>query len=130
MWDWTQDHEMAFQQMKQNFLNTGTLHHVIPNCKFRLQPDASDAGICGVLCQVREENDLRIVAITSRVLTKCELRYTVTEKELLAIVYPLLKYRRYLLGIRFEIVTDHRALTFMLNTSYHNARLMRWVLFV
>lgn len=42
----------------------------------------------------------------------------------------LLKFCRYLLGTSFEIVSDHRALTFILNTPYHNARLMRWVLFV
>lgn len=36
---------------------------------------------------MKDENDLRIVAITSRVLTKYESKYTVTEKELLALVY-------------------------------------------
>lgn len=129
-WDWTQDHDNAFSQIKLNFLHTVTLSHVIPNCKFRLQTDASDAGICGVLYQEKSEEDLRVVAITSRVLTKCELKYTVTEKELLAIVYSLLKFRRYLLGMKFDIVTDHKALTFMLNTPYHNARMTRWVLFI
>lgn len=129
-WHWTQEHESAFIRLKQNFMECVTLHHVMPDRKLRLQTDASDAGICGVLYQITEENDLRIISITSRVLTTYEVKYTVTEKELLAIVYSLLKFRRYLLGVQFEIVTDHRALTFMLSTPYHNSRLMRWVLFV
>lgn len=129
-WSWTESHDQAFEAMKRNFLNSVVLHHMLPGKGFRLQTDASDMGISGVLYQVDSEGESRIVALTSRVLTKCEVRYTVTEKELLAIVYSLLKFRRYLLGTSFEIVTDHQALTFLLKTPYHNARLMRWVLFM
>ena len=50
--------------------------------------------------------------LTSRVLTKYERNYTVTEKELLAIVYSVLKFRYYLIGATFNIVTDHKILTF------------------
>lgn len=54
---------------------------------FRLQMDASDAGISGVLYQLDDESEIRITALISRVLTNVEVRYTVTEKELLAIIY-------------------------------------------
>lgn len=128
-WNWTSQHDIAFASMKQNFLKAVTLHHVVPGRKFRLQTDASDVGISGILQQVDEEGEVKIVSLTSRVLTKQEIRYTVTEKELLAIIFSLLKFRKYLIGVKFEILTDHKALTFMLNTPHHNARITRWVLF-
>lgn len=128
-WNWTSDHETAFENIKKNFINAVTLHHVLPGYKFRLQTDASDVGISGILQQVDDKGEAKIVSLTSRVLTKQEIKYTVTEKELLAIIFSLLKFRKYLLGVRFEILTDHKALTFMLKTPHHNARITRWVLF-
>ena len=115
--------------MKRNFIQTVTLHHFLPGGSFKLQTDASELGISGILYQMDDAGDARMVSVVSRVLSKFERQYTVTEKELLAIIYSLLKFRRFLLGSKFDIVTDHKALTFLLNTPYHNARLTRWILF-
>ena len=51
-----------------------------------------------------------------------------TEKELLAIVFALEKFRSYLLGSKVIIFTDHAALKFLLNKKETKPRLMRWVL--
>jgi len=56
-----------------------------------------------------------------------ERNYT-TEKEMLAIVYAVVKLRTYLLGQHFHIITDHKALIFFTSSSYYNSRLMRWSL--
>ena len=69
-----------------------------------------------------------IIALVSRVLTKYERNYTVTEKELLAIIYSVLKFRYYLIGTTFDIITDHKSLTFLLTSPFNSARLMRWIL--
>lgn len=106
-----------------------TLSHHLAGKKFKLQTDASDVGISGILYQVDDEGEIRIISLASRVLTACETRYTTSEKELLAIIYSVMKFRMYLIGWKFDIVTDHQALTFMLTTPYQNARLMRCVLF-
>lgn len=121
----TESHSLAFQELKDNFLQAVTLSHYLPNKRFRLQTDASDIGISGILYQEDDNGDIRIISLASRVLTQCESRYTTTEKELLAIIYCLVKFRMYLLGWKFEILTDHQALTFLLSTPYHNSRLMR-----
>ena len=63
-------------------------------------------------------------------MSKAESNYGVTERKLLAIVYGLIKFRTYLIGIQFELITDHQALTFLLKTPYHNSRLLRWSLFL
>ena len=74
----------------------------------RLQTEASDVGISGILNQEDSKGNARIVSLVSRVLTKYERNYTVTEKELLAIIYSVLKFRYYLVGVSLGIVTDHK----------------------
>lgn len=129
-WTWNESYSKAFQDLKNNFLRAVTLSHYLPHKKFRLQTDASDMGVSGVLYQEDDDGDIRIVSLTSRVLTGCESRYTTSEKELLAIIHSLIKFRMYLVGWKFEIITDHQALTYLLSTPYHNARLMRWILYM
>jgi hypothetical protein len=57
-----------------------------------------------------------------------ELFYTVTEKELLVIVFGLQKFRTILLGHRVVIHTDHYALKFLKQCRLLNDRLTRWTL--
>ena len=66
---------------------------------------------------------LCIVSLVSRCFTKAEKRYTTTEKELLAIVYSVMKLR-----VRFEISTDHKSLTFLRTAEFQSMRLQRWIL--
>ena len=103
---------MAFLELKNHFMNCVCISHFVPGVVLELQTDASDIGISGILYQRDGDERLCTVALTSRVLTKYERNYTVTEKELLAIVYSVLKFRYYLIGATFNIVTDHKSLTF------------------
>ena len=127
-WRWTEQHTQTFRELKLNFKRAVTLSHYLINVRFCLQTDASDVGISGILYQIDSEENLRIVSFTSHVLSKYEVRYTTTEKELLAIIYSVLKFRYYLIEAEFNIVTDHKALTFLLSSPFHNACLMRWML--
>lgn len=129
-WQWNETHSNAFKDLKNNFLRSVTLSHYIADKPFKLQTDASDMGISGILYQEDENGDIRIISLTSRVLSACEFRYTTSEKELLAIIHSLIKFRMYLVGRKFHIITDHQALTYLLSTPYHNARLMRWILYM
>lgn len=110
-WKGNESHSIAFQEMKNNFLKKVALSHYMPGKCFKVQTDASDVGISGILYQIDDEGEICIISLTSRVLTDAEMRYTTSEKELLAIVYSLMKFRMYIIGYRFEILTDHQALT-------------------
>ncbi|XP_043471737.1 uncharacterized protein LOC122504619 [Leptopilina heterotoma] len=125
-WEWTSQHDEAFKIMKLAFVNSVKLSHHIPNSMYKLQTDASDIGISGVLYQFDHENNPRIVSLVSRCLNSAEVNYTTTEKELLAIVYSITKLRTYLLGEKFEVITDHKGLTFLHTTCYQSSRLIRW----
>ena len=48
-WNWTNEHTRAFKDLKDNFTRAVTLNHYVQGVRFRLQTDASDIGISGVL---------------------------------------------------------------------------------
>ena len=127
-WMWTEKHGKSFEILKQNFIDCITLKHVDPNAQFRLQTNASNEGVSGVLYQLDREENPRVISLVSRCLNQAEVNYTTTEKELLAIVYSVMKLRTYLIGHRYLIVTDHKGLTFLNSTVYLNARLIRWTI--
>jgi hypothetical protein len=90
-----------------------------------LTTDASNEALGAILSQGPIGQDLPI-AYASRTLNSAEKRYSVTEKELLAIVWGCKYYRQYLFGRKFTIVTDHKPLTWVFNVKDFSSRLLRW----
>ena len=64
----------------------------------------------------------------SKNLSKAELNYTVTEKELLAIVHSLNKFRHYITGYQTFAHIDHAAIKYLMNKPDANAWIIRWLL--
>ncbi len=62
----------------------------------------------------------------SKALSDSQLKFSVTEKEIYAIVYALDRFRQYIYGRPFTIYTDHRALIWLCGKSNPNGRLGRW----
>ncbi|CAL9011890.1 unnamed protein product [Prunus brigantina] len=89
--------------------------------------DASDYAIGAVLGQ-RKNKLLHVIHYASRTLNDAQLNYATTEKELLAVVFALDKFRSYLLGAKVIVYTDHAALKFLLAKKEAKPRLIRWVL--
>ena len=69
-----------------------------------------------------------MVYYASKTLNEAQRNYTTTEKELLAVVYALDKFRAYLLGAEIIIFTDHSTLKYLLAKQNAKATLIRWVL--
>ena len=85
-----------------------------PNWKlpFEVMCDASDLTIGAVLGK-REEGKPYVVYYASKTLNEAQRNYTTTEKELLAMVYALDKFRVYLVGSDIVIFTDNSALKYL-----------------
>ena len=94
---------------------------------FTLLTDASNAGIGAVLMQ--QTNEIKFaIAYASKKLLSWETRYSVIEREYLALVWGIKKFHMYLYGKVFQVETDHCPLIYMQNTILTNSRVMRWVL--
>jgi len=72
--------------------------------KFRVEVDASGHAIGGVLSQ-KQEDKWKPVAFLLRTMLSAERNYEIYDKELLAIVEALDKWRQYLLDVaeKFEV---------------------------
>lgn len=55
---------------------------------------------------------------------KCQMNYSVTDKELLGVIKGIENYRHYLLGREFVLRTDHKALTYLWESKNPTSRLL------
>lgn len=62
------------------------------------------------------------------VLDEAQINYSTTEKELLAIVFAINKFRSYLIGSKVIVYTDHAAIKYLLSKKDAKPRLIRWIL--
>ncbi|XP_060960696.1 uncharacterized protein LOC133031253 [Cannabis sativa] len=69
-----------------------------------------------------------VIYYASKTLNEAQLNYTTTEKELLAVVFALEKFRSYLLGSKIIVYSDHAALKYLLSKKDAKSRLIRWIL--
>ena len=120
--------EQAAQRLQKLMLSAPTLALPDYSKEFVLVTDASDVGMGAMLAQEEGEGHLRPVAFWSRKLSPTERAYSATEREALAVVFFVEKFRHYLLGRRFLLQTDHAALKFIFQGAANNSKLARWAL--
>jgi RNase H-like domain found in reverse transcriptase/Integrase zinc binding domain/Reverse transcriptase (RNA-dependent DNA polymerase)/Integrase core domain len=125
---WTKEANDALTQLKTILTAEPILTMPDYQKEFILFSDASDIGVGAMLSQ-GEGKDQKAVAYFSQKLTSCQKRYSVTERECLAVLLAVEKFRHYLLGSHFTVVTDHSALQWLLalKTPISN-RLCRWIM--
>ncbi|GFU02151.1 retrovirus-related Pol polyprotein from transposon gypsy [Trichonephila clavipes] len=90
---------------------------------FNLFTDASGVGIGAVLQQNQKP-----IAFAFRTLNKAERHYTVTERECLAVIRALNKFKTYFGPLPVKVITDHAALTKLTNGKNLSSRMIRWAL--
>ena len=91
---------------------------------FEVMCDASDYAIGAVLGQ-RYNNMLHVIYYASRTLTDAQLNYATTEKEFLAVVFALEKFRSYLICSKVIAYTYHLALKYLFTKANAKPRLIR-----
>jgi hypothetical protein len=137
-WRWDALHERAFDQIKdlcrQNVPLTPINYDKVKSSEHKvfLITDASRVGAGAFLCHGinRDDAKSKIAAIHSRRFTATQENYHTTDQELLAIVDALQAFETKLLGIRFTILTDHKALEYLVHKPIRSGRLARWLEYV
>jgi hypothetical protein len=100
-----------------------------PNWKlpFHFSLDASDITI-GVVLGHEEDKKPYVIYFINKNLTPTELNYTVTEKEFLAIIHAINKFRHYIIGYPVILYTDHSTIKYLANKPITNGWVTRWLL--
>lgn len=127
---WKQEQEEAFQKLKMILTSESCLGFFRKTDLTQLFCDASPVGLGAVLVQQHKSTkESRVIAYASRSLSSAEQKYFHTEKEALSLVWGVEKFKYYLHGISFELITDCKALEFLFTPkSTPCARLERWIL--
>jgi hypothetical protein len=124
---WTDNCELSFVDLKQKLSTTPILRGPNWALPFHISSDASDTTIGEVLGQ-HEDKYPYVIYYINKNMAPVELNYTVTEREFLAVVYTIDKFRHYITGYPTFIHTDHTSIKYLMNTPITNARVTRWLL--
>jgi hypothetical protein len=91
--------------------------------EFHVHVDASSIALGAVLSQPGAGDIDHLLAFASKKLSTAKINYTTSEREGLAMVYALQKFRHYLLGGNFKMFIDHFALKYLVNKPLLGGRI-------
>ncbi|GJR00837.1 putative nucleotidyltransferase, ribonuclease H [Tanacetum coccineum] len=118
----------AFNMLKQKLVEAPILQSPDWSKPFEIMCDASDYAAGAVLGQRADKKPV-VIFYASKTFSEAQMNYTTTEKELLAVVFALDKFRSYIWGHSKVIVfSDHSALKHLLTKKETKPRLLRWIL--
>lgn len=117
---WTPSAQQAFDKLKEVMSSYPVL--AIPDFSllFVVECDASDIGV--LLMQNKHP-----ITFESRKLKEVECKFSIYDKEMLAIMHALTKFRQCLVCNKFLVKTDHNSLKYLPNLRYLNDRQQKWV---
>lgn len=122
---WTPEADASFEKLKRCLATAPVLASPDFSKPFSIQTDASEVGLGAVLCQNHLGYE-RPIAYASRTLNRQERNYSVTERECMAVLFGVEKFRGYVEGTSFSIITDHASLRWLYKLKDPVGRLARW----
>eukprot|EP01018_Ginkgo_biloba_P029284 Gb_13706 [translate_table: standard] len=125
--EWTDKCEEAYNELKSRLSTPPILCGPNWTLPFHVHTDASDIGLGAVLGQKDGKLEYATYFI-SKSLSGAALDYIVIEKEFLAVVFALKKFRHYLGGYQTIVHADHSAIKYLINKPTNNHRIVRWLL--
>ena len=129
---WSGVEHKAYQGIKRDLRDSELLVNFDGESSLVIEVDASPKGVGAVLLQ-RVNGQERPIYFASKKLSPAEERYSQIDKEGLALVVAVKKFRYFLLGRKFEARTDHKPLLGLFGKGKAipinaNARIQRWAL--
>eukprot|EP00253_Pinus_taeda_P024553 PITA_24553 len=119
---WTPEATKAFEHLKEAMCQASILAMPDFTSNFIMECDASGNGIGVVLVQ-----EGRPIAFESHSIKGKYLHKAIYEKEMLAILHALKKWKPYLMGRHFKVKTDHDSLKYFLEQKLSSEEQKKWV---
>jgi hypothetical protein len=124
---WGEDHMNAFDTLKRLLTSSPILGYADSTLPYELHTDASGFGLGTVLYQ-EQQGEKRVICYASRGLTKAEENYPPHKLEFLVLKWAVAdKFKDYLYGQQFTVLTDNNPLTYVLTTAKLDATGHRWL---
>lgn len=127
VWTWKDEQKKAFEELQRLLVTAPVLMQADHTKPFTIKTDASNYAIGAVLVQGEGDQE-HPVEYASRLLTPAERNYSTTEREALAVVWAVNKFRGFIEGTAVTILTDHQALKWLMSLKSPTGRLARWAL--
>ncbi|GJR90548.1 reverse transcriptase domain-containing protein [Tanacetum coccineum] len=99
------------------------------NLPFELMCNASDFAV-GTVLGKKDGKNFHPIYFASKTLNTAQQKYTVTEKELMVVVFTFDKFRPYLILSKTIVYTDHSALRYLFKKQDAKPRLIRYIMFL
>jgi hypothetical protein len=125
---WNDNCQQAFDELKEKLVNHPILQHPNYGKEFILMTDSSGVGLGVVLAQKDNNNKEVVIAYASRTLNSTEQKYLITEQECLAVIWAIQHFHKFLIGRKFQVITDHAALKGLMNAKIPKGKRARWVM--
>ncbi|XP_026399137.1 uncharacterized protein LOC113294990 [Papaver somniferum] len=119
---WSESAESAFQRLREAVATTPVLDLPDFSKPFEVATDACDVGVGAALMQ-----DKRPIAFFSKGMGSRFLAMSTYEKEMMAIVLAVSRWRTYLLGNKFTIYTDHQSIKYFMEQRIHSVLQQKWL---
>ena len=112
---WSDTAQAAFNATKDALAKASLLSYPTTDAPTCLMTDASDTGV-GAVLQQHFNGTWHPIAFFSKKMSPAETRYSTFDRELLAVYLAIKHFRHYLEGRMFHVLTDHKPLTYALNS--------------
>ena len=132
-WSWNGEEQEAFDTLKSRLCKSPVLCLYQPELPLVLACDASCYGLGAVVSHIFPDGSEKPIAFASRTLNSHEVKYSQVDKEGAAVMFGIKKFNQYVLGRKFTIVTDNKAIQRIFDpytavSAIAAARLTRWSL--
>lgn len=123
--EWNERAEKAFEEVKQALMSPSILAAPDYSLPYRIYTDASLIAGAAVLTQVQNGEE-KVIAYHSVKFSSTQQNYSATERDCLAVLSGVEKFRPYVDGVPFTVVTDHSSLRWLQNLKEPHGKLARW----
>lgn len=127
-WVWSLEQGKSFETLKKLLTTAPILVQADYTKPFVLRTDASNYALGAALLQGESPNQEHPIEYASRLLTPAEQNYSTTEREALAVVWAVERFRGYIDGHQVNVMTDHQPLKWLFTLKSPSGRLVRWAL--